>query len=365
MARIIKIFILFSAFISLHTFAACYGVRIWPPEKTGESAVVKFNGASIGGIVLEQPPTKVCKPIPETVEVKYTKRQKDSLNYTGWLEAKQPIYVRRNMPKGFLKNPARLIEFQVHEDGAVSVLFRMKLSEITTKFISHEETEAEKQKRLNDEMLWLGIINNNAKSVKAALENGATTEQPWMERVRTSHYTEYTTFYASMRSKNPEIVRLLMKAKVKYFEDERNTILWFKFSDPLKEKDSSKVQALLFQPPEYVGSDLARVLLENGANPNYGLRIPFAWNKVKWRDRPGMPEYADLKDPPYDRLIYLAVKNDDIELVRLLLEHGAETHYRLPANREPPDWWKEGEWFLDWAKREASPEVKAVLFSKK
>lgn len=361
--NLINILFLPLGLFSITAFASCYGVRVLPPNKLGHYALLDFDGTTITGHTISQFPVKMCKKIPETVEIQYFNYQRNNGEDLGPLYAKQPIYVHRNMPKKFLKNQARLIEFQIKDDGTVLVLFRMKLSEVTTKFITHDETNSEKLQRQYDEMLWLGIEANKPQLVKKALENNATVEQPWMKDVSSSHYPEYVTFYAAMRSKNPEIVDLLMKAKVNYFEDERNTALFFRFEDPSKEKDHAKAQAILFKKPEYVGLNLARVLLKNGANPNYGRTIPFDWNGVKWQEIPGMPKGADLKPRPYDHLVFLAVKNNDIELVKLLLNAGVNLHYRLPADREPPKWWEEGEWFLDWAKREASAEIKDLLLT--
>ena len=335
--------------LCLAACAPCYMVKMKVPAGSGvTAAIVDYQDVSIRDMVPHQ---AVCEAVPETVRIRYF------TDHTGQHQfAKEPIYVKKYMPKGFLDNPMRMIKFTVDQNGATQVLFQMQLSDITTKFVAHTETEAEKKQRLADERLWISIAKKELNGVHQALDEGAVTTQPWMHEAYwhlSDQATQYVIYEAAMNSRHPDILDAVLKAGAKRFDETHITNLWFPFAHSPSQADGSS--------HTYVGNDLAEVLLRHGANPNAGLKLRFPWNTTDWRSRPDMPKYADLEPPPVDRLLYLATKENNAGLVRLLLQNGAETKFRLPASREPPTWWRDGEWFLDWVRREASEPIQQLL----
>ena len=283
---------------------------------------------------------KVCKPIPDSVALQFTINNvtKDGV----FIDAKPITNIRSRIPKGFYQNPARAVVFDVDDTGESKLSFRMKLSDITTKELDHPETPAEVQQRLKDERLWVAIQQNNARAAEQALEDGASLIQPWLGNfsVRPTGDDRYLSLIV-MRDGGTELVDVMLSHGM-----------------TLRERPDYSSAFIQAQYGVMKRLEMIRIMLKHVANPNYGLAIPVPPGTVN--------QYLGgdgKKERLYDRLIYIAAVSNNIELVKLLLEYGAEVHYRLPKGRFPPDWYDEGEWFLDWAKREASPEVKAVLFA--
>ena len=345
-------------------YASCYDVRMIS-RFPGSWAGVDFSDGQFVGDNSTSPASKYCKRLPEKGVFIYS-LEAPKVGVKPLTNELPAVLIRQNMPKKFMSNPARLLYLELTEDKQPLVLFNMKLSEVTTKLIPHDETLAEKQQRLKDERLYLGIKNNNSNEVKAALASGASVIQPWIEHIGDveDRRNVWAIYDFAMGTNNPEIIDAVLDYKAPFRERPDKSAVYHDYRKLVPKK--FKYYDGYDYDPKYVTPEIADILLSHGANPNYGLSIYFNWNKdPELEKRPDMPRFARYKDAPIDRLIYTAVSQNNIELVKVLLKHNVETHYKLPATRTPPDWWKEGEWFLDWAKREASPEIKAILFSKK
>lgn len=342
-------------------YAKCYGLRMLSNEPHSRGFAIFDDGTLVGENGTTSP-SKYCKKMPEYVEFSY------ALETPG---PNVPVYklpavnVRQNMPKKFMSNPARLLYLEIAENQQPLVLFNMKLSEVTTKLIPHEETAEEKQQRLKDERLYLGIKNNNSSEVKAALASGASVIQPWIEDIGDleDRRNVWAIYDFAMGSNNLEIINAVLDYKAPFRERPGKSAIYHDYRKLVPKK--FKYYDGYDYDPKYVTPEIADIVLAHGANPNYGVSIYFNWNKdPELEKRSDMPRFARYKEAPIDRLIYTAAVQSNVQLLKVLLKHNAETRFRLPASRTPPDWWKEGEWFLDWAKREAAPEIKAVLFNK-
>lgn len=337
------------ALLSLSACSSCYQVRVKVDNTSGiSSARAHFNQSVIRDI---SPWETLCETVPKSVKVSYFTRDAHG-NSSVEKYALNSVLVAGNLPTGFFNNPARQIVFHLNANGRAEVQYRMRLSELTTKYVRHTETELEKKQRLLDEELWVAIESKNAYKVSSALSRGASVNQPWMNSLYgevSDDKLESTIFEAAMISRDPEVIEAVLRAGAVFEKEGRSTPLWFSFPD------SSTVDA------GYVGNQLASILLKYGANPNAGLPIRFDWASTDWRRHPGMPKYADLKKPPVDRLIYLAVKMNNSELVKMLLNAGATVDFQLPKNREPPEWWLDGELFMTWVNREGSENIRGLL----
>jgi hypothetical protein len=308
------------------------------------------------------PPPSYCGPVPETVDFYYRTK------VDGVVHKLPSVAVRKNMPKEFLSNPALILYFELDKNRQPVVLFNMKLSDTTIKLIAHDETAAEKLQREKDEKLYLSIKYRDVKGVKEALAQGASVIQPWMydppprgrftATTYQDHNHDWIIFSYAIKTNNIEIIDAVTSGGAPFRDDLKETAF---YQDFIKEFYSFR------SDEKYVSADIARVLLKNGANPNYGRNIPFyeRWSEELINQSTWYARYPELAPPPIDRIIYTAVLKNDPDLVKVLLEYGAETHYRLTSSRTPPDWWKEGEWFMDWVDRTATPEVKAVFANAK
>jgi ankyrin repeat protein len=95
-------------------------------------------------------------------------------------------------------------------------------------------------------------------------------------------------------------------------------------------------------PPPPTGNlsaiQLAGKLLERGANPN---------SRIQWEERPFSKEGGTMRNPPLIQLgrhyltyngatpFYIAAKNGDVELMRLLARHGADATIKNSLNISP------------------------------
>jgi len=320
--------------VDIHIIGASYGE-------------VVLGNKKLSGFAAGSPAVMTCGDVPDRVETRLFLSDRDPVVRT--------VDLKPKMPKGFLTNRARRIVFYVSEEAS-KVAFRVRLSDVTTKELEQTESDSEALQRHWDEQLWLGIKSQSSKQVKNALLKGANTKQPWMGYTKGTDYksVKYTVFKAALSTRNIEMLDLILSAGVSFPDFEIMTALWQR--PVLTEEEGRKLFSVM-RESEFVGGELARVLLEHGANPNYGRTLKFKWHT---KDAAFQWKYSNI-DRPYDRLLYIAANEGDIELLNLLVEFGAETEFYLPAKREPPGWWDEGELFLDWIERKADPSVKDVL----
>ena len=168
-----KWLLIFFAVFSLQACATSKCYNVWvrepilsiKPYKSGYYTKVTFDGHEYFSPRSITPAPVICTSPPDYVEIEYYKdRQSKTL---GKPPIKLPtLAVKSKIPDGFWQSPVRKIIFDVNEKGNGSVKFLMKLSEITTKEIEHTETKTEKQQRIIDEKLWLGISQNDEKKVE-------------------------------------------------------------------------------------------------------------------------------------------------------------------------------------------------------
>ncbi len=341
--------------LSLQACATSKCYNIWvreptvsiSPYKSGYYTKATFNGKNF----VSSPGTIYfpvsCKSPAEFVAIEYYKDRKSRTLGNPPIKL-APLAVKSKIPSGFWKSQVRKIIFDVNEKGQGSVKFLMRLSEITIKEIETTESDSDKHQRLLDEQLWTGILKNDENAVKNALSNGANTYQPWM-----------SPSYGSVQPlglPNPILEHLLLSGSPRVVE----LLLMNNLTYPDFERGSMLFSLLTLGDWKYVGNDIAEVMLNHGANPNFGIVISDEMKQINW-NQPGMPKDAKYLDRPYDRLIFIAAKKNNIPLTKSLLKHNVELKFHLAKSRLPPEWWEEGEFFLDWVKREATQEIKDLI----
>jgi ankyrin repeat protein len=139
----------------------------------------------------------------------------------------------------------------------------------------------------------------------------------------------YTPLYAAATKGHERVVRLLAEAGADVNAGVSFTGSWL----------SSMAIPPLHTAVEHRHHKVVAALLECGANPNH----PSTWRSYRRLDPlDWIPKYCDPSQGvdkyawPYKTPLCIAIENDDIEVARLLIEHGADIHDLRGAARGCP-----------------------------
>jgi hypothetical protein len=290
----------------------CYPLRIETDgrKEHPNDLTIKYAGKkTTWGAAQRVPDFYNCGPdFPESVTLEWANEHGEQFS--------KVLPVRQNVPPEFrvVGNRTSRLIFRVTKDDEPQVLFRTKLSEISTKELAHPETSGERAQRLSDEELWQAIQAGDVHRVSAALADGASAIQPWMSDPPYKGATLRAAFGSVRRGAPVAIIDTLLT---------REPTL-------LRTRDFLNDSGLWGMGDDLPRIEIARIQLKHGANPNF---------KAAGR------EFVK------ERIVFLAAEKNDIELVRLLLQYGVELDFTL-ADGTP---------FRDWVAQSASADIRALL----
>lgn len=276
-----------------------------PLEHPSELTVVYAGKKYVGDGVVRVPPFGSCEAIPEAATFEW-----DNESGEHFL---RNLPVRGNMPKAFQEKPVNGLVFRITKDDKATVGFRTKLSDITTKELTHPETPAERRQREVDEALWVAVDSLDLNAVKTSLGQGASVFQPWMSRPEFDGAVLNNAFGRGDQRVIEALVRHDNKL-TKLLDFPGNSLVWYFVEEQRK--------------------DIALLLLRDGANPDYMSE-----------DKSVRPKRVS------ERILLLAAKAGYTDVVQALLENGASLKFKTST----------GEEFSDWARTRATPEIRALL----
>ncbi|WP_163937454.1 ankyrin repeat domain-containing protein [Paraferrimonas sp. SM1919] len=222
------------------------------------------------------------------------------------------------VPKNFRSNPSRKLLVTVDGNDQVRVMFKVKLSELTTKYLEQPLTEAQREQQQIDEQLWKAVEVKNINNIRKLISQGANVNQPWMGlRYRMAP----TMSRHVLTTQNAEIIDAFL-------------------SNGMKLSDHP-FHSYLFWPILYNDMAMLKVFLKHGFSPDHLYSEQTEYGNFSSK---GPKKFED-------RVLYYAVSKGNVEAVRLLLEYGASTDFIT----------HEGVKFVTWAKGNAKDEIVSLL----